>query len=511
MSPTSPDASPVLECRHAAKRYGALLAVDDVDLSIARGEIVGLVGKNGAGKSSLIKILTGAVQPDAGELLMAGESVVLHGPADSRRRGVGVVHQELNLVDQLSIAENIALGGGYARSRWGLVNWKTMYEHAARLMVDVDITDAAPETRVADLTPVQKRQVMIAAALWHVPAVLILDEPTASLSEHEVKILHGIVRRLREQGTSVIYVSHRLDEVIGLTDRVVVMRDGAVVGGATTASLDKARLVAMITGAATPSHERSAQRGTAGEPVLDVDGVTSARSPHPATFTVRAGEIVGLAGLVGSGRTELLDAIYGADNRLSGVVSVGGRSVGGSPTASLRAGIAYLSEDRLHAGLITAFSISRNITFASLKRFRIGRRVPVPSVVRERVEAVERSSALSIKAGSVDDSVMSLSGGNQQKVLMGRWLATQPKVLLLDEPTVGIDVEAKGEIYDLLRDLADRGFALVVVSSEFAELELLCTRALVMREGRFVAEVEGDEVTETNLLRHCFDADAVAA
>jgi ABC-type sugar transport system ATPase subunit len=511
VNPISADEIPVIECRSITKHYGPLLAVDGVDLTVARGEVVGLVGKNGAGKSSLIKVLTGAVQPDSGALLMAGEQVSLRGPADSRRRGVGVVHQELNLVEQMSIAENIALGGGYPRAPWGAVRWSKVHSRAAELMETVDITDVDPRTKVSELTPVQKRQVMIAAALWHVPALLILDEPTASLSEHEVVILHGIVRRLRDRGTAVIYVSHRLDEVIVLTDRVVVMRDGAVVGGAPTAELDKPRLVGMITGAAVPSHERLTRRDVTGPPMLDVAEVTSARSPYPASFSVRAGEIVGVAGLVGSGRTELLDAVYGADGRTSGTVWVDGRTVAASPTASLQAGLAYLSEDRLHAGLVTGFSISRNITFASLRRFRAARGLPFPSRSKERSEAIARSAALSVKTASVDDPVMSLSGGNQQKVLMARWLAAQPKVLLLDEPTIGIDVEAKGEIYDLLRELADDGYALVVVSSEFTELELLCTRVIVMREGQFVTELEGDDVTEGNLLRHCFDADSAAA
>ena len=507
MIPTSTGDHPVLEARGLRKQYGPLVAVDDVHLSVARGEVVGLVGKNGAGKSSLIKVLTGAVQPDAGEVVMGGEPVVLRGPAEARRRGLGFVHQELNLVDQSSIAENIALGGGFPHVGGVVIDWRGLHAHARRLMDAVDIGHLDPRTRVSGLTPVQKRQVMIAAALWHTPAVLILDEPTASLSEHEVVVLHGIVRRLRERGTAVLYVSHRLDEVIGLTDRVVVMRDGAVVDEERTADLDKHRLVAMITGGAMPNRSAVAPSPSPDSAVaLRVEDLTSDHSPHPVSFEVGAGEILGIAGLVGSGRSELLRAIYGADSRRSGRVVVHGEELSPSPRASLRGGVAFLSEDRLHSGLVTDFSISRNITFASLARFRPSRWLPFPSTRRERARSRGLAADLSVKAGSVDDPVMSLSGGNQQKVLLARWLAAEPQVLLLDEPTLGIDIEAKTEIYELLHRLAGQGFALVVVSSEFPELQLLCTRALVMRESRVVAELEGDEVTEHRLLHHCFDS-----
>ncbi|MBS45668.1 MAG: D-xylose ABC transporter ATP-binding protein [Nocardioides sp.] len=503
--PTTSPLEPVLEARGLRKQYGPLVAVDDVDLTVGPGEVVGLVGKNGAGKSSLIKVLTGAVQPDAGEVLLAGEPVHLRGPAEARRRGVGFVHQELNLVEQASIAENIALGGGLPRRAGLLVSWGALHQRAQTLMEAVDIGHLDPRTRVATLTPVQKRQVMIAAALWHPPTVLVLDEPTASLSEHEVVVLHGIVRRLKSRGTSVLYVSHRLDEVIGLTDRVVVMRDGAVVDSEETTRLDKGRLVAMITGSAGQDRPTHLRQDPGAEIVLDVHEVSSDRMVEPVSLQVRAGEVLGLAGLVGSGRTELLRAIFGADSRRTGEVRVGGEVVGCSPSASLRSGIALLSEDRLHGGLVTGFTINRNITFASLARFRHARWLPLPSGRRERDRSRDLSADLAVKAESVDAPVMSLSGGNQQKVLLARWLSTEPRVLLLDEPTLGIDIEAKTEIYHLLHRLAGEGFALVVVSSEFPELELLCSRALVLREGRVVAELEGADVTETALLHHCFD------
>jgi ABC-type sugar transport system ATPase subunit len=506
MTITSPP--PLVKVRGLSKSYGSIIAVDDVDMHISAGEIVGLVGKNGAGKSSLIKVITGAVQPDSGTISMGGGEVTFHGPSDARRHGIAFVHQELNLIESSSVAENIVLGAGYPRRAGRLVDWRALHRRARDLMDAVDLGQVDPRQRVSSLGPVQKRQVMIAAALWHRRSVLILDEPTASLSEHEIVILHGIVRRLRDAGTGVLYVTHRLAEVLSLTNRVIVMRDGAVISEANTGSIDKRALVTMISGkVAIDGQHMRAYRETATDVVLEVNGLGSVRSPGPHSFRVAAGEILGIAGLVGAGRSELLHAIYGSDRRVSGTIRVGGHPVSASsPRAALRAGMALLSEDRRHAGLITDFSVSRNVSFARLDAVRRTRIVPVPSPRRERELANTTVDSLMIKARHVDDGVMTLSGGNQQKVLLGRWLATRPRVLLLDEPTLGVDVDAKAEIYSMLRRWADEGLALVVVSSEFSELELLCDRALVLRDGTVVDEVRGSDLTEIELLHRCFDS-----
>jgi ABC-type sugar transport system ATPase subunit len=503
---------PVLEVRGLRKSYGPLTAVADVDLQIGSGEVVGLVGKNGAGKSSLIKVVTGAVQADAGTISMSGVPVVFRGPADARRRGLAFVHQELNLIESSSIAENIVLGAGYPRRAGWFVNWRELRERAVELMSTVDIGNLDPSRRISSLTAVQQRQVMIAAALWHDASVLILDEPTAALSEHEVVILHEILRNLSRAGTAVLYVTHRLDEVLALTDRVVVMRDGAVLTEASTRSIDKRRLVAMISGSAASTAPGAARiPKLQSSKLLEVNGISSTHCKQSQSFDVAVGEIVGIAGLVGSGRSELLRAVYGADPRLSGSVTVDGTVVrAATPRASLRAGIALLSEDRRHAGLVTDFSVNRNISFARLRQLRAVPGLPFPSRRRERMLARSMVSDLAIKTHHVNAPVMSLSGGNQQKVLLGRWLATRPRVLLLDEPTLGIDIEAKAEIYELLRRLARDGLGLIVVSSEFTELELLCDRALVLRDGTIVDEVVGSDITESALLHLCFEADGSA-
>jgi ribose transport system ATP-binding protein len=399
------------------------------------------------------------------------------------------------------------LGAGYPRRAGRLVDWRTLHRRARELMDAVDLGHVGPRQRVSSLTPVQKRQVMIAAALWHRGSVLVLDEPTASLSEHEIVILHGIVRRLRDSGTGVLYVTHRLAEVLSLTDRVIVMRDGAMVAEADTRSIDKRALVTMMGGtAASEGQYPRARPHTANDVILEVDGLASTRSPGPHSLRVAAGEIVGIAGLVGSGRSELLHAIYGSDRRESGSIRVAGDPVApSSPRSALRAGMALLSEDRRHAGLISDFSVSRNVSFACLAAVRTRSALPIPSRRREHELAAATVDSLMIKARHVDDPVMTLSGGNQQKVLLGRWLATRPRVLLLDEPTLGVDVDAKAEIYTMLRRWADEGLGLVVVSSEFAELELLCDRALVLRDGAVVDEVSGSELTEIELLHRCFD------
>jgi ABC-type sugar transport system ATPase subunit len=415
------------------------------------------------------------------------------------------VHQELNLVQPLSVAENLVLGAGYPHRRMGPVDWRRLYSKARRIMDQVDLDGVDPRQRVASLSPVQQRLVMIGSALWHEASVLILDEPTAALSGHEVDDLHRLVRRMSSSGTAILYVSHRLSEVLSLTDRVVVMRDGAVQAEARTREIDNSRLVELISGEAaeqTPGSRASVARSAI---ALRVDGITNKHIERPVSFSVHAGEVVGLAGLVGSGRSELLRAIYGADPRSAGTVTVDGKELpSGSPRAALRAGLVMLSEDRRGSGLVTGDSVARNISFARLTDLRRNRRVPMTSPSAERRLAHQMIDQLAIKTRDSRSPVMSLSGGNQQKVLLARWLATEPKVLLLDEPTLGVDVNAKSETYALIQSLANAGAAIVVASSEFAELELLCDRALVVVNGQVVAQADGDGMAESALLRACF-------
>ena len=501
--------APALELRGLHKEYGGVVAVHDVDLSVGVGEIVGLVGKNGAGKSSLIKMVTGVVSADRGEIRLAGRIVHVHGPATAHRIGIAAVHQELNVVRGLSVAENLALGAGFPRRAGAFVDWRSLRGRARRSLAEVGLSDVDPRADVAALSPVQQRLIMIAVALVHQPAVLILDEPTASFTDREVELLHATMRRLSAAGTGIVFVSHRLDEVLALTDRVVVMRDGAVVAERAPSELDKARLVELITGGEEPELVRTREAGVRAEPVaLAVSGLRMTPADEPVSFQVRAGEVLGLAGLVGSGRSELLRAVYGADPRSAGTVEVAGRPVPAhSPRASIRAGMVMLTEDRRHQGLVTQFSVTRNLTLASLRDHRRAG-LPMPSGRREHSAARRLIGELAVKTPDPDTPVLSLSGGNQQKVLLGRWLAAEATVLLLDEPTVGVDVGSKADIQNQVLALAARGLAVVVVASEFSQLEEMCHRVLVVSGRAVQAELAGRQITEAALLAACFGASA---
>jgi ABC-type sugar transport system ATPase subunit len=421
------------------------------------------------------------------------------------------MHQELNLVPALSVAENLGLGAGYPR-RGPLINWGALRRRAKELLARVQLEDLDPRTPASELTPVEQRQVMIAAALWQEPRAFLLDEPTASLTDHEIVRLHEIIRDLRGQGVGVIYVSHRLEEVLDLADRIVVMRGGAVVAEVAHGEVDKRGLVELISGSA--HIEAAAERtrsipADAGE-ALRVVGVRRAGRDLGADLTVRFGEIVGVAGLAGSGRSSLLRAIYGADHLGAGTISIAGEEIRRpTPRRSIAHGMVMLTEDRRKQGLLTGFSVTKNVTLPVLEQCRRLGRLPSPSPRREQRLAAKYIERLSIKTPSGAAPVMTLSGGNQQKVLMARWLAVNARVFLLDEPTIGIDVEAKEELYSLIRELADSGAAILIVCSDFAELAAVCDRVYVLStEGRVVGELRNGEVTDGRIVQMCFGEDA---
>jgi ABC-type sugar transport system ATPase subunit len=506
-------ATPALQTVGLDKTYPGVHALAAVDFSVDAGEIVGLVGKNGAGKSTLIKIAAGAVSPDHGELIVAGEPVTLAGPGAAREHGLTFIHQELNLVPALSVAENLGLGAGYPR-RGPFVDWRALRRRAAELLARVQLDDLDPRTPASELTAVEQRQVMIAAALWTEPSVLVLDEPTASLTDHEITRLHEIIRDLRDQGVGIVYVSHRLEEVLDLADRIVVMMGGAVVAEVMRGDVDKRGLVELISGS---THIEEVAKRTRSIPAdageaLRTEGVRRAGRDLGMDLLVRYGEIVGVAGLAGSGRTSLLRGIYGAAKLDAGKVWVDGKEMTRqSPRRSIAQGMVMLAEDRRKQGLLPNFSVTKNITLPVLSLCRRMGAAPLPSPRRERKLAADFIDRLSIKTPSGATPVTSLSGGNQQKVLMARWLAVKARVFLLDEPTIGIDVEAKEELYALVRELADDGAAMVVVCSDFAELAAICDRVYVIsHEGQAVGELRGDEVSEERIVRMCFGDMAAA-
>jgi ABC-type sugar transport system ATPase subunit len=498
---------PLVETRGVVKRYPGVLALDRVDFAIRPGEIVGLVGKNGAGKSSLIKVIAGVEKPDEGELRIHGHAPPAgYGPHLAHGLGLAFVHQELGNFPELSVAENVALGTRYPRSFGPLMSRK---ELNARVQQVLDGLDAhiAPTQRVDDLTNVQQRLVMIARALYHDAQVLFLDEPSVSLTVDEIGQLHRICGQLRDRGHSIVYVSHRLNEILSLTDRVVLMKDGRVTLERETASFDEALLMDAIagTGSGRRPQAHPSRDHTDELPVLSVRHLSRPPAVVDASFDLYRGEILGFAGLVGSGRTEIARMICGADRPTSGSIEVLGKPVRfRDPVDAIRQGIALLPEDRRHDGLILNFGVRENITLTSLRNHRLTPLLPFPRRRSERSAAADIASRLDIQPPGLEREVRRLSGGNQQKVVLAKWLHRAGRVLIFDEPTQGIDVGAKAEIFSLIQELADEGKAIIVICSDFSELETLCTRVVAVHERRVRGGLTAPHVTEEALVRMAY-------
>lgn len=495
---------PSLEADHITKTFGTVKALDDVSFSVRPGSVHALIGENGAGKSTLIKVLTGVYQPDAGTILLHGEDARFSRPADAQDAGISTVYQEVNLIPKLSIARNVYLGRE-PRTRLGLIDTRTMDRKAQEVLdgfgLHIDVT--------ADLETLGlgvQQMVALARAVTIEADVVIMDEPTSSLERREVETLFGIVRRLRDAGKALIFVSHRLDELWEVCDEVTVLRDGRVVHTGTMAELDRRRLISLMLGRdieevahqGATSFERT---DTAAEvaPMLVVKGLDVTGRLHDVSLSVRPGEVLGLAGLLGAGRSETVKAIYGALPTNSSEVDVDGHRVRrNSIHAAMDAGIAMLSEDRKAEGIIPGLTVGENIMIAVPGKVS---RLGVISNARSRKLVQEYIDRLHIKVSGPDQLASELSGGNQQKVLLARWLATEPKVLLLDEPTRGIDVGAKAEVQQLIDSLAARGFAVVLISSETEEIADGSDRAVVLRDGRIDGELDGAELTNQRLLQ----------
>ncbi len=499
-APTVPPASaaessgaatpPRLEVRGISKRFGATAALTDVSMELRAGEIHALVGENGAGKSTLVKILAGVHAPDAGTILLDGVPVHIADPVSSRAHGIAVVHQEPRLFPDLSVAENVFLADP-PRGRLGAIRWRTMEQKARALFeelgVRLDVSAAVRGLSMAD-----QQLIEIAKSLSIEARVLILDEPTSSLSAHEVERLFAIVRRTRDRGVAVLFVSHRLDEVFRLCDRATVFRDGRYVSTAPISSLTTEDLVRSMVGRAVTLFPKG--EATIGEVLLEVRGLCRAGEFEDVSFQVRAGEILGLAGLVGAGRTEVARCVFGIDTPSAGEIRLNGRPVHhASPAAALRDGIAYVPEDRHRDGLVLDFSIADNVTLPILPR--LFSRLFVHHAT-ERTLARGYAERLRVRATGVDQLVEALSGGNQQKVVIAKWLAADPKVLILDEPTRGVDIGAKVEVHAIVSDLAASGLGIVLISSDLPEILAMSDRIIVLHEGRQTAEISRAEATE---------------
>ncbi len=494
-------AAPLLEGRNLVKLFPGVRALDDVSFDVRRGEILGLVGENGAGKSTLMKIVGGLYQPDGGELVWAGERLSHLTPVSAVSRGIEVVPQELSLAPALSAAENMFFG--HYPSTGGRVRWRELRRQARALAERLGLT-ADLRRPAGSLSPAEQRLVMIARALVHDVRLLILDEPTVSLPEEEVDRLLGVIRTLRDGGVSVIYVSHRLEEIIDLTDRVTVMKDARVVATLPTRELDKRAMMGLIVGRAIEEIFPAHGEAISDRPLLRVRGL-SRRFVRDVSFDLFPGEVLGLAGLVGAGRTEVVRMIFGADRRDAGTIELDGRPVRiASPREAIRAGMALLPEDRRHQGGLMQLSVAANVTLPSLPRFAWAR-----TVVRgglERRAVAERVRELAIATPSTRQPLKFLSGGNQQKVLIAKWLSTNARIFIFDEPAVGVDIGAKREIYSLIAGLAGHGAGVIVISSEVEEIVGLCQRVIVLREGRLAGELRGPEISEAAILERCFAA-----
>jgi len=477
-----------------SKRFAATQALQDVSLDLAAGEIHGLVGENGAGKSTIVKVFAGIHQPDSGTVVLDGKPTLIHGPAHARALRIAVVHQEPRLFPDLSVAENVFMGhaptGGF-----GTISWRDMRRSADRIFESLSVHLDSGEV-VRGLSMADQQLIEIAKALSIDARVLILDEPTASLSTNEVERLFDIVRQTRDRGVAVLFVSHRLEEVFELCDRATVLRDGRHVITAPTAELTAADLVRHMVGRSVSLFPRVAAK--IGDVLLDVRGLTRVGAFRDVTFSVRTGEIVGLAGLVGAGRTEIARVLFGIDRADSGEVLLAGRRVSfESPSAALRAGIAYVPEDRHLEGLVGGFTISENVTLPIIPR--LFPRLFVQTS-RERALAAGYADRLRIRATGMDQLIEALSGGNQQKVVIAKWLATEPRVLILDEPTRGVDIGAKVEVHRIISDLAASGLGIILISSELPEVLAMSDRIMVLHEGRISAEIPRAEASEERVM-----------
>ena len=486
----------VVALREVSKSYGSIRALSGVSLELRTGEVHCVAGENGAGKSTLIKILTGAIRRDAGSYRLDGQPVGDLTPSGARGAGVGVVYQELSLLPDLSVGENLLMGRLPAR-RW--ITRPRELRRLARAMLDrVGLADLDPETLVRDTSLGVRQLVEIAKVLGEQPRVIIFDEPTTALSAEETKALLARIRRLRDDGHAIMYVSHHLEEMFEIGDRITVLRDGQLVTSAPTSEFDHDRLITSMVGRKIETLYPHSQR-TIGAPRLTVRGLRPLGSGAPIDLEVRAGEIVGIAGLLGSGRTELLRALFGADPVAGGEVEVDGiRLPGGNPRQAVRAGLGLLTEDRAQLGLLLELSIRENASIATMDQIS---RLWLVDRQRERSLVEGLLGGLRLRSSSWEQPVSTLSGGNQQKVLLARWLATRAKVMMFDEPTKGVDIGAKAEIYQVIGDLAADGLGVVVVSSYLPEVLGIADRVVVMREGTVVGELAAAGATEEDVLK----------
>ena len=490
----------ILSMHAIEKHFAGIPALAGANLEVARGEVHALIGQNGAGKSTMIKILTGYHRKNAGAVVFDGLPFEVAAPHEAQAHGISTIYQEINLVPLRSVTENICLGR--ETRRFGLLDWAAMHAQArdllARFKLNIDVREPLMQFNTAT-----QQMVAIARAVGFTAKLVIMDEPTSSLNDHEVAVLFGVIRQLKADGLSVIFVSHKLDELYEVCDRVTIMRDGRTVKAGALADLGKLDLVAAMLGrdiAQVTAHATGfgMRHGGIGETLLEVDHLAANARPRDVSFNVRRGEIAGLAGLLGAGRTETARIVFGADPHQSGAMRFEGRPFAPrGPAEAIAAGLGFCTEDRKHEGIVPDMSVAENLMLALMPRLS---KAGVIDEVRQREIVTRFIARLGIKCTGPDQKIRELSGGNQQKVLLARWLAMNPKLLILDEPTRGIDVGAKAEIQRLIEELADQGLAVLMISSELEEVIEGSDRVFVLREGRGVAEIRRADISEAAVM-----------
>lgn len=487
---------PLIELRDITKRFGDVEVLRHISLTLTAGEVHALVGENGAGKSTLVKILAGVYTPDGGSILLSGAPVSLHNPAQAQRLGFAIIHQQPSLFPDLDVAENIYMGR-QPLGAFGRVDWTLMYREVNALLQRLDARFDA-RTAVKSLSIADQQLIEIAKALSMQTRLLVMDEPTAALSAREVEDLFSIVRQLRAQGVAILFISHRFEEIFDIADRVTVLRDGGLILTKPTSELTQAETISAMVG-----RELSAlypkQAATIGPVVLEARGLTRAGEFRDVSFQVHQGEILGFAGLVGAGRTEVARTLFGLTQPDSGSILLDGQPVNfHSPTDGMRHGIAYVPEDRYEHGLVREFPIAENVTLPIWRS--ISNWLGIVDQRRERAIATDYFQRLQIHATGIEQIAQSLSGGNQQKVVIAKWLATHPRLLILDEPTRGVDIGAKAEVHRLISQLASEGIAIIMISSELPEALAMSDRLLVMSEGRITGEFARNEATQERVM-----------
>ncbi|MCM3600069.1 sugar ABC transporter ATP-binding protein [Robertmurraya korlensis] len=502
MQHPSKNEQPIMSMKGVAKQFSGVKVLQNVDIELFKGEVHALMGENGAGKSTLMKIMAGVYQPDGGSIIYKGEDVRWNHPMDARSKGISVIHQEISLSPNLSIGENILMGTSLKKNRMGLIKWNDIYEKAEKILTSIG-SSLDPRADVSSLSVAQQQMVEIARALSLNSEILIMDEPTASLTDKEIEKLFTIIDELKRKGVAIVYISHRMDEIFKISNRFTVLRDGRMVTSGPISETNPTHLVKLMVGRelnelfVRKRSENDTEKKNQ-QPVLELKGVSDKKIVKNVSLKIYPGEIVGLAGLVGAGRTELVRTIFGLSELSEGEIIIEGNLVQiKNPIDAIKLGIAHVPESRKEQGLLPNLSVKENIMMAQYFQYRKFRILQYKKINREADRYIQE---LGVRTSSKEQNVMGLSGGNQQKVVIAKWLSIGPKVLLLDEPTRGVDIGAKTEIHKIINQLAEKGLAVLMISSELPEILGVSDRIIVMHEGRLRAELTHAEATQEKIM-----------